>query len=43
MVRSLTIFIDAAQTNATVVVLMGIHKLAEITEIFKSQGKTNCL
>jgi uroporphyrin-III C-methyltransferase len=29
----------AAKTNATVVVLMGIHKLAEITEIFKKEGK----
>ncbi|MFC0514844.1 uroporphyrinogen-III C-methyltransferase [Mucilaginibacter angelicae] len=31
--------IDASRSNATVVVLMGIHKLAEITEIFKQQGK----
>ncbi|QTE38323.1 uroporphyrinogen-III C-methyltransferase [Mucilaginibacter gossypii] len=31
--------IDASRSNATVVVLMGIHKLAEITEIFKLQGK----
>src|SRR6202000_3307351 len=30
---------DAAKTNATVVVLMGIHKLAEIAEIFKKEGK----
>ncbi len=30
---------DAARTNATIVVLMGVHKLAEITEIFKSEGK----
>jgi len=29
----------AAQTNATIVVLMGLHKLAEITQIFKNQGK----
>ena len=29
----------AAQTNATIVVLMGVHKLAEITQIFKNQGK----
>lgn len=29
----------AARTNATVVVLMGIHKLAEITGIFKKEGK----
>lgn len=30
---------QAARTKATVVVLMGIHKLAEITEIFKNEGK----
>ncbi|MBD1391876.1 uroporphyrinogen-III C-methyltransferase [Mucilaginibacter glaciei] len=30
---------QAAKTNATVVVLMGIHKLAEIAEIFKAEGK----
>ncbi len=30
---------DAARSKATVVVLMGIHKLAEIAEIFKSEGK----
>jgi uroporphyrin-III C-methyltransferase len=30
--------IDASRSNATVVVLMGIHKLAEIDEIFKLQG-----
>lgn len=30
---------QAAKTNATIVVLMGIHKLAEITEIFKAEGK----
>jgi uroporphyrin-III C-methyltransferase len=30
---------DAARSKATVVVLMGIHKLAEITEIFKMEGK----
>jgi uroporphyrin-III C-methyltransferase len=30
---------DAAKSKATVVVLMGINKLAEITEIFKSEGK----
>lgn len=29
----------AAQTNATIVVLMGVHKLAEIAQIFKNQGK----
>jgi len=31
---------QAAKTNATVVVLMGVHKLAEIAEIFKSEGKS---
>jgi uroporphyrin-III C-methyltransferase len=30
---------EAARTKATIVVLMGIHKLAEITEIFKNEGK----
>lgn len=30
---------QAAKTSATVIVLMGIHKLAEITAIFKSEGK----
>ncbi|MBD1384727.1 uroporphyrinogen-III C-methyltransferase [Mucilaginibacter rigui] len=30
---------DAAKTNATVVVLMGIHKLAKIADIFKNEGK----
>jgi uroporphyrin-III C-methyltransferase len=30
---------EAARTRATIVVLMGIHKLAEITEIFKKEGK----
>lgn len=30
---------EAAHTKATIVVLMGIHKLAEITEIFKKEGK----
>ncbi|MFI5138701.1 MAG: uroporphyrinogen-III C-methyltransferase [Sphingobacteriales bacterium] len=29
----------AARTKATVIVLMGLHKLAEITEIFKKEGK----
>ncbi|AYL94858.1 uroporphyrinogen-III C-methyltransferase [Mucilaginibacter celer] len=33
--------IEASRSNATVVVLMGIHKLAEITEIFKLQDKNN--
>ncbi|RYE08785.1 MAG: uroporphyrinogen-III C-methyltransferase, partial [Sphingobacteriales bacterium] len=31
--------IEASKSKATVVVLMGIHKLAEIAEIFKAQGK----
>jgi uroporphyrin-III C-methyltransferase len=30
---------QAAKTKATIVVLMGIHKLAEIAEIFKNEGK----
>ncbi|MDP9047023.1 MAG: uroporphyrinogen-III C-methyltransferase [Bacteroidota bacterium] len=30
---------EAARTRATVVVLMGIHKLAEIADIFKKEGK----
>jgi len=30
---------EAARTNATIVVLMGLHKLAEITRIFKNEGK----
>jgi uroporphyrin-III C-methyltransferase len=30
---------EAARTNATIVVLMGLHKLAEITKIFKNEGK----
>jgi uroporphyrin-III C-methyltransferase len=30
---------EAARTNATIVVLMGVHKLAEITRIFKNEGK----
>ncbi|MCR8668840.1 uroporphyrinogen-III C-methyltransferase [Aestuariibaculum sp. M13] len=29
----------AAKSTATVVILMGMHKLAEIVEIFKSEGK----
>lgn len=29
----------AAKTNATIVVLMGVHKLAQIAEIFKAEGK----
>ena len=31
---------EAARTNATVVVLMGLHKLTEITEIYKKEGKS---
>ncbi|MGZ3835452.1 MAG: uroporphyrinogen-III C-methyltransferase [Mucilaginibacter sp.] len=30
---------EAARTKATIVVLMGIHKLAEIAAIFKNEGK----
>ena len=30
---------EAARTKATIVVLMGLHKLAEIAEIFKKEGK----
>ncbi|HEY4326755.1 MAG TPA: uroporphyrinogen-III C-methyltransferase [Mucilaginibacter sp.] len=30
---------EAARTKATVIVLMGIHKLAEIAEIFKKEGR----
>ncbi|RFZ94512.1 uroporphyrinogen-III C-methyltransferase [Mucilaginibacter conchicola] len=30
---------QAAKSNATVVVLMGLHKLAEIAELFKAEGK----
>jgi uroporphyrin-III C-methyltransferase len=30
---------QAAKTNATIVVLMGIHKLAQIAQIFKNEGK----
>lgn len=33
--------IDASKSKATVVVLMGIHKLTEITEVFKAEGKNN--
>jgi uroporphyrin-III C-methyltransferase len=32
---------EAAKSNATVVVLMGIHKLSEIVEIYKATGKHN--
>jgi uroporphyrin-III C-methyltransferase len=31
--------LEAAKTKATVVVLMGLHKLAEIAEVFKAEGK----
>ncbi|SNZ00887.1 uroporphyrinogen-III C-methyltransferase [Flagellimonas pacifica] len=31
----------AAKSNATVVILMGMSKLAEITELFKKEGKSN--
>ena len=31
--------LEAAKSNATVIVLMGIHKLKEITGIFKNEGK----
>jgi len=30
---------DAARSKATVVILMGLHKLDEITEVFKTEGK----
>lgn len=30
---------QAARSKATIVVLMGLHKLAEITQIFKKEGK----
>jgi uroporphyrin-III C-methyltransferase len=30
---------EAAKTNATIVVLMGIHKLTELAGIFKNEGK----
>lgn len=30
---------EAARTKATVVVLMGLHKLKQITEIYKNEGK----
>ena len=32
---------EAARSKATVVVLMGVHKLVEITFIFKTEGKAN--
>jgi uroporphyrin-III C-methyltransferase len=32
---------EAARSKATVVVLMGVHKLVEITSIFKKEGKAN--
>lgn len=31
----------ASQSTATVVILMGVHKLHEIVEVYKSSGKTN--
>jgi uroporphyrin-III C-methyltransferase len=34
---------QAAKTKATVVVLMGIHKLAQIAQIFSNEGKGRCL
>ena len=30
---------DAAKTNATVVILMGVHKLPQIVEIYQKEGK----
>jgi uroporphyrin-III C-methyltransferase len=30
---------EATRTNATIVILMGLHKLTEITRIFKNEGK----
>lgn len=30
---------EATRTNATIVILMGLHKLNEITRIFKNEGK----
>src|SRR6202012_5513583 len=30
---------EAAKSNATVVILMGIHKLAEIAAIFEAEGR----
>jgi len=30
---------DAARSKATVVILMGLHKLKEITDVFKKEGK----
>ncbi|RYU92073.1 uroporphyrinogen-III C-methyltransferase [Mucilaginibacter terrigena] len=32
---------DAAKTNATIIVLMGVHKLAKIAGIFINEGKGN--
>lgn len=32
---------QAAKSNATVIILMGLKKLAEIVEIFKAEGKQN--
>jgi uroporphyrin-III C-methyltransferase len=33
--------IEATKSKATVVVLMGIHKLAEIVELYKNEGRNN--
>jgi uroporphyrin-III C-methyltransferase len=33
--------IEATKSKATVVVLMGIHKLAEIAELYKNEGRNN--
>jgi len=30
---------QAARTNATIVILMGVHKLKEITQLFKNEGR----
>lgn len=32
---------DAAKTNATVVILMGVHKLPQIVKIYQKEGKGN--
>ncbi len=32
---------DAAKTNATVVILMGVHKLPQIVKIYQNEGKGN--
>ncbi len=33
--------LDAARTNATVVLLMGVHKLNEIVKVFTAEGKSS--